>query len=153
MWISNVLFLLLLVTLVLVVISEAARGRSGGGRGGGRSRSRGSSRSRSSLSPNIRITKYTPIKPTTASSPVIVTQTKVGLRSGTFKKAVYGYIVLHHRLKNAIVFRQGYPMYGSYVSIPDKRAVRITSEEENLLDSEGYLCLGQSYCERTLTKN
>ena len=35
-------------------------------------------------------------------------------------------------------------MYGSYVSFPDKRTVRITYGEENLLDSEGYLCVEQS---------
>lgn len=35
-------------------------------------------------------------------------------------------------------------MYRSYVSIPEKRAVRVTFEEEALLDAEGNLCQGKS---------
>ena len=39
-------------------------------------------------------------------------------------------------------------MYRSYVSIPKDRAVRLSYEEEKLLDDEGRLCLGSS--EQTL---
>jgi len=148
-------FLLLFITVVLLELSEAARGggRGGGGRGGSRggsrgSRGRSSSRSRSSSKPSI--TKYTPIKATTVRSPVIVKQTKLGSRSSTLKKAVVGYLVYRYALSNAPVYRSGYPMYRRYVSIPEKRAVRVTYEEETLLDANGNLCLGQSSSQRSL---
>ena len=83
-------------------------------------------------------------------SPVIVSQTKVGLRSSTLTKVVVGYVVLNHALSNAPVYRGGYPMYRRYVSIPEKRAVRVTHEEEKLLDANGNLCLGQSSLQRSL---
>ena len=41
-------------------------------------------------------------------------------------------------------------MYRRYVSIPEKRAVRVTYEEEKLLDANGNLCLGQSSLQRSL---
>ena len=43
-------------------------------------------------------------------------------------------------------------MYRRYVSIPEKRAVRVTYEEEKLLDINGNLCLGQSPLQRSLRK-
>ena len=41
-------------------------------------------------------------------------------------------------------------MYRRYVSIPEKRAVRVTYEEKKLLDDNGNLCLGQSSLQRSL---
>ena len=41
-------------------------------------------------------------------------------------------------------------MYGSYVTIPKERAVRISYEEEKLLDADGNLCLGHSKTNYTL---
>jgi len=41
-------------------------------------------------------------------------------------------------------------MYRRYVSIPEKRAVRVTYEEEKLLDANGNLCLGKSSLQRSL---
>ena len=35
-------------------------------------------------------------------------------------------------------------MYGSYVTVPEKRAVRVTFEQERLLNTSGILCLEQS---------
>ena len=152
MRLSTVLFLLFITAILLVELSEAARG---GGRGGSRGRSRGSrsrsrssSRSRSTSKPII--TKYTPIKATTVRSPVIVSQTKLGSRSSTFKKVLVGYIVYRYAYSNAPVYRRGYPMYGSYVTIPDKRAVRVTFEEESLLNNAGQRCLGDSSTPQTL---
>ncbi|PFX19061.1 hypothetical protein AWC38_SpisGene16546 [Stylophora pistillata] len=134
----------LLVTVVLMVMVELSetRGRGGGRSGGFRSsRSRGSSGGSSS---KPKITKNTPIKATSARSPVIVSQTKPGLRSSTFKKVVFAYLVTHYAFSSAPVYRQGYPMYRSYVSIPEERAVRVTYERERLLDDEGKLCLASA---------
>lgn len=134
----------LLVTVVLMVMVELSetRGRGGGRSGGSRSsRSRGSSGGSSS---KPKITKNTPIKATSARSPVIVSQTKPGLRSSTFKKVVFAYLVTHYAFSSAPVYRQGYPMYRSYVSIPAERAVRVTYESERLLDDEGKLCLASA---------
>ena len=145
----NVRRFTILVCIVLIVLAAVdARGR-GGGRGG----SRGGSRSRSGSSGSSskpKITKNTPIKATTVRSPVIVSQTKPGLRSSTFAKAFVGYLVLRYTLSNAPVYRQGYPMYRSYAAVPDDRAVRITSEEKRLLDDQGNLCLGESSESQTL---
>ena len=41
-------------------------------------------------------------------------------------------------------------MYRSYVSIPKDRAVRISYEEDKLLDDKGGLCLGDSKASRNL---
>ena len=41
-------------------------------------------------------------------------------------------------------------MYRSYVSIPEDRAVRLSYEEEKLLDDDGELCLGESTASRSL---
>ena len=144
-------FLVLLVTLVMVELSTA-RGRGGGGARGGssaRSRSR-SSRTRSGSSSKPKITKNTPIKPISVKSPVIRSQTKLGSRSSTFKRDVVGYLASRYVLSNAPVYRDGYPLYWSYVSIPENRAVRISYEEEKLLDDEGKLCLRESNKSQTL---
>ncbi|XP_022800941.1 uncharacterized protein LOC111338692 [Stylophora pistillata] len=140
----------LLVSIVLMAMVELSetRGRGGGGRSGGSrgSRSSRSSRSRSrsrGSSSKPKITKYTPIKATSVRSPVIVKQTKLGSRSSTFKRAVAAYLVTRYAFSSAPVYRQGYPMYRSYVSIPKKRAVRVTLEKERLLDDSGNLCLNE----------
>lgn len=41
-------------------------------------------------------------------------------------------------------------MYRSYISIPGNRAVRVTYEDERLLDDEGKLCLNASAGNNTL---
>ena len=152
-------FTVLVCIFLLVSVAVDARGR-GGGRGGSRGGSRGSSRGSSSRSRSNsgssgsfskpKITKNTPIKATTVRSPVIVSQTKQGLRSSTFVKVFVGYLVLRHALGNAPVYRQGYPMYRSYAAVPEDRAVRIKSEEKRLLDDQGNLCLGKSSDSQTL---
>ena len=126
-------------------LSQAARGRSGGGSRGGSSGSRKSSGSKSSSGSGAKtkVGKYDPIKPTTVRSPVIVKQTKVGSRSDVLKRVLFGYVVYHYAFGNAPVYRGGYPMYGSYVTIPEKRAVRITHEEQTLLNDGGDKCLSE----------
>ena len=42
-------------------------------------------------------------------------------------------------------------MYGSYVTIPEKRAVRVTKEVQRLLDEEGKNCFGESSEDQSLT--
>ena len=157
MKLRTVLFLsLLVVALVLAAICDVRAAR-GGGRGGGRSggsRGRSSSRSRSSGGSSgrsrPRITKNTPIKTTSVRSPVIILQTKVGSRAKLYTTVVAGYLVTKHVLSNAPVYRGGFPNHGSYVSIPENRAVRLSSETVSLLDSNGGLCLGRSTQKRTL---
>ncbi|CAH3046737.1 unnamed protein product [Pocillopora meandrina] len=146
--------LVAIMLMVMVELSETRR-RGGGGRSGGSRGSRGSrssrSRSRSGRSSSKpKITKYTPIKATSVRSPVIVKQTKVGSRSSTFKRVVFAYAVYRYAPSNAPVYRQGYPMYRSYVSIPKKRAVRVTFERERLLDDKGDLCLDTSAGSQTV---
>ena len=145
----------LLVAIMLKVMVELSetRRRGGGNRSGGSRGSRGSSRSRSrsrGSSSKPKITKYTPIKATSVRSPVIVKQTKVGSRSSTFKRVVVAYLVTRFVFSSAPVYRQGYPMYRSYVSIPKKRAVRVTFERERLLDDKGDLCLDTSAGSQTV---
>ena len=137
---------------------EAARGRSSGGsRSKIRSKSKsknsrnsGGSSSSGSSGSKPKITKYTPIKATTIRSPVITRQTKLGSRSDTFTKVLMGYMVFRYTFAAAPVYRRGYPMYGSYVSIPEKRAVRVIYEEQKLLNAKGELCLNQSFANQTL---
>ena len=137
---------------------EAARGRSSGGSRSKirskskskNSRSSGGSSSGGSSGSKPKITKYTPIKATTIRSPVITRQTKLGSRSDTFTKVLVGYMVFRYTLATAPVYRRGYPMYGSYVSIPEKRAVRVIYEEQKLLNAKGELCLNQSSANQTL---
>ena len=137
---------------------EAARGRSSGGSRSKirskskskNSRSSGGSSSSGSSGSKPKITKYTPIKATTIRSPVITRQTKLGSRSDTFTKVLMGYMVFRYTFAAAPVYRRGYPMYGSYVSIPEKRAVRVIYEEQKLLNAKGELCLNQSSANQTL---
>lgn len=148
--------ILLLCVLILAFIemdfSEAARGGRSGSRGSSSSRSRGtsrnsgSSRSRSSGGSNTvyKTPKYTAIPATNKRSPVIVTQTTKGLRTNTFTKVFVGYMVVRYTLGNAKVYRYGYPMYRSYVTIPKDRAVRLTSEESKLMDADGNLCVNET---------
>ena len=133
-------------------LSQAARGRSGGGSRGGSSGSRKSSGSKSSSGSGAKtkVGKYDPIKPTTVRSPVIVKQTKVGSRSDVLKRVLFGYVVYSYAFGNAPVYRGGYPMYGSYVTIPEKRAVRITYEEQTLLNDGGDKCLSEDSKSSTL---
>lgn len=149
-----VLLCVLILALIEMDFSEA-RGR-GGGRSGSSSRSRGSSRnsggssrSRSSGGSNTaykapKVTKYTPIKATNARSPVIVTQATKGSRSSTFTKVFVGYMIARYAFGSAPVYRYGYPMYRSYVTIPENRAVRLTYEESKLLDADGNLCVNET---------
>lgn len=107
-------------------------------------------RSSSGGSSKPKITKTTPIKATKFSSPVIKSQAKLGSRTQLFTKFAAGYLFTSYLLSVAPVYRGGFPVYGSYVSIPEKRAVRLTSETVSLLDSNGRLCLGQSSRTRSL---
>lgn len=146
----SALFLVLLVILMMVELSQTARGVRGSSRAG-RSRNRSRTRSVSSgSSSKPKITKYTPIPATSVRSPVIVKQTRLGSRSGTFKKVVAAYLVRRYMFSNAPVYRSGYPMYRSYVAIPTNRAVRLSHEEEKLLNDQGELCLGELAGNRTL---
>ena len=134
----------LLVAIVLMMMVELSETRGRIGRSGrSRSRSGGSSS-------KPKITKYTPIKATSVRSPVIVSQTHYGSRSITFKKVVFANSQHRHPFSSAPVYRMGYPMYRSYVSIPKKRAVRVTYERERLLDDNGNLCLDTSAGSQTL---
>ena len=144
MQLSTVL-LLLFITAVLVELSDTARGGRGGGarsRFSSSSRSRTSSSRSSTSSSKPKITKNTPIKATTVRSSVIRSQTKLGSRSDAFKKVVAGYVVYPYALSEAPVYRDGYPMYGNYLAIRKKRAVRIIYKASKLLDALGNLCLG-----------
>ena len=107
-------------------------------------------RSSSGGSSKPKITKTTPIKATKFSSPAIKSQAKLGSRTRLFTKFAAGYLFTRYLLSVAPVYRGGFPVYGSYVSIPEKRAVRLTSERVSLLDSNGRLCLGQSSRTRSL---
>ena len=57
---------------------------------------------------------------------------------------------MRYALNKAPVYREGFPVYENYVSIPEERAVRTSSERVSLLDSNGNLCLGYSSIPRTL---
>ena len=154
MRLTTALLLVVLIVFVALNISVEGRGRSssrGTSRGGTRrnsSKPKSSNKGVSSSKPKI--TKYTHIKPTTVRSPVIVKQAKLGSPSNTLVKAFVGYVAIRYVLSNAPVYRSGYPMYGSYLTIPKKRAIRVSYEEKKLLDAEGKLCLGESSAERTL---
>ena len=148
--------LVILVVVLLLDVTDTRGGRGGGtnrsGRrswAGSRERIRTTLRRTSSLKP--RITKNTPIKPTTFRTPVIYSQTKILSRSKLFTKVEAGsYIVTRYVLATAPVYRVGFPVHGIYVSVPAQRAVRVSSETERLLDSTGSLCLGRSYQFHTL---
>ena len=57
---------------------------------------------------------------------------------------------MRYALNKAPVYREGFPGHKKYVSIPEERAVRISSERVSLLHSNGNLCLGYSSIPRTL---
>ena len=99
-------------------------------------------------SSKTKITKTTPIKATKFSSPVIKSQAKFGSRAQLFTKSAAGCTT--YILSEAPVYRGGFPVYGSYVSIPEKRAVRLMLESVSLLDSKRKLCKVQS--SRTLKR-
>ena len=141
--------LVILVVVLLLDVTDARGGRGEGtSRSGRRSWAGSRGRSRTTLR---RITKNTPIKPTTFRTPVIYSQTKILSRSKLFTKVVTGsYIITRYVLAKAPVYRVGFPVHGIYVSIPKQRAVRLSSETVRLLDSTGSLCLGLSYQFHTL---
>ena len=80
-------FLVAIVLLAMVEVFET-RGHGRGGRSEGSRSSRTSYSSKRSGS-KPKITKYTPIKATSARFPVIVSQTKLGSRSSAFNSIVY----------------------------------------------------------------
>ena len=129
---------LVILTVTLLLHDVDARG----GRGGGRS-SRGGSRG--SGSSKSRITKTTPIKPVRFRTPVIKSQAIRGSRTKLFTRVAARYLVTIYVLKKAPVYREGFPVYGRYVSIPKERAVRLSSERVSLLDSmETYVSLRET---------
>ena len=83
-------------------------------------------------------------------TPVIKSQTIRGSRTKLFTRVASGYLVMRYALNKAPVYREGFPGHEKYVSIPEERAVRISSERVSLLDSNGNLCLGYSSIPRTL---
>ncbi|XP_068700836.1 uncharacterized protein [Montipora foliosa] len=137
--------------LLLLELSESARGRgAGGGRGrsGKRtpSKSKTATKKRGSGGSGSKVDKYQPIKATSKTSPVIIGQTKSGSRSNFLTKAVVVYAGIRlYNFVNAPVYRGGYPMNRrNFVGIPNERAVRVTYEEEKLLNTSGDSCLEQS---------
>ena len=104
---------------------------------------------------NSKLSKTTPIKPVkSVCTPVIKSQTIRGSRrtkpAKLFTRVASGYLVMRYALNKAPVYREGFPVYKNYVSIPEERAVRISSERVSLLDANGNLCLGYSSIPRTL---
>ena len=98
----------------------------------------------------FKISKTMPIKPVKFCTPVIKSQTIRGSRTKLFTRVASGYLVMRYALNKAPVYREGFPVYEKYVSIPEERAVRISSERVSLLDANGNLCLGYSSISRTL---
>ena len=98
----------------------------------------------------FKISKSMPIKPVKFCSPVIKSQTIRGSRTKLFTRVASGYLVMRYALNKAPVYREGFPGHEKYVSIPEERAVRISSERVSLLDANGNLCLGYSSIPRTL---
>ena len=96
------------------------------------------------------LSKTTPIKPVKFCTPVIKSQTIRGSRTKLFTRVASGYLVMRYALNKAPVYREGFPVYEKYVSIPEERAVRISSKRVSLLDANGNLCLGYSSISRTL---
>ena len=100
---------------------------------------------------NIKISKTMPIEPVKFCTPVIKSQTIRGSQiTKLFTRVASGYFVMRYALNEATVYREGFPVYEKYVSIPEERAVRISSERVSLLDANGNLCLGYSSIPRTL---
>ena len=144
------LFVCFLLVLLLLELSESARGRT-------RSKNRSTSRARKNKSSGkggsrYKTNKYQPIIPTSKTSPVLVSQTRQGSRSNVLTKAVVVYLGLRtFSYANALVYRDGYPMFRrGFVSIPAERAVRVTSEEQRLLDVNGTSCRGNEASNFTL---
>ena len=147
--------LVILTVTLLLHDGDARGGRGGGGGGGGRgggSRGGRGSRggSRSSGSSKSSITKTTPIKPVRFRTPVIKSQAIRGSRTKLFTRIAAGYLVTRYVLDKAPIYREGFPVNGRYVSIPEERAVRLSSERVSLLDSNGHLCLRNSSTPPTL---
>ena len=104
-----------------------------------------------SESSKFKISKTMPIEPVKFCTPVIKSQTIRGSRTTKlFTRVASGYFVMRYALNEATVYREGFPVYEKYVSIPEERAVRISSERVSLLDANGNLCLGYSSIPRTL---
>ena len=104
MRVSTVVLFISIAILLIAVLSVDARGRGGGRSSGGRSRS--SSRGRSSSggsSSKLKITKYTPITPTSVRSPVIRSQARVGSRKDSLSNVVVGYSEARYFPRNAPV--------------------------------------------------
>ena len=99
---------------------------------------------------NFKISKTMPIEPVKFCTPVIKSQTIRGSRTKLFTRVASGYLVMRYALNKAPVYREAFPVYEKYVSIPEERAVRISSERVSLLDANGNLCLGYSSIPRTL---
>ena len=155
--------LLAISVIVLLLHDVDARGGGRGGssrsssRGGwssGSKGSRGSSRTSSSRrggsSLKLKITKTTPIKPVKFSTPVIKSQAIRGSRTILFTRIAAGFLVTRYVLAKAPVYWKGFAVYGRYISIPEERAVRLSSERVSLLDSNGHLCLRNSSTPPTL---
>ena len=98
----------------------------------------------------FKLSKTTPIEPVKFCTPVLKSQTIRGSRTKLFTRDASGYLVMRYALNKAPVYREGFPVYEKYVSIPEERAVRISSERVSLLDANGNLCLGYSSIPRTL---
>ena len=97
-----------------------------------------------------KLSKTTPVQPVKFCTPVIKSQTIRGSRTKLFTRVASGYLVMRYALNEAPVYRERFPVYKNYVSIPEERAVRISSERVSLLDANGNLCLGYSSLPRTL---
>ena len=74
----------------------------------------------------------------------IKSQTVRGSRTKFFSRVASGNLVTRYGLNKAPVYRERFPVNGRYVSVPEKRAVRISSERVSLLNSDGNLCLLES---------
>ena len=74
-------------------------------------------------------------------TPVIKSQAISGSRTNLFTRVAAGCHVTRYVLDKAPLYREGFPVYGRYVSIPEERAVRLSSERVSLLNSNGNLCL------------
>lgn len=74
----------------------------------------------------------------------IKSQTVRGSRTKIFSRVASGNLVTRYGLNKAPVYRERFPVNGRYLSVPEKRAVRISSERVSLLNSDGNLCLLES---------
>ena len=84
------------------------------------------------------------------SSNQISNDTWITNNQAIYKSCVWLFRHEIYALNKAPVYREGFPVYEKYVSIPEERAVRISSERVSLLDANGNLCLGYSSIPRTL---